>query len=1031
MVCLVSAAWGGTFGKVVPIGGHASDIALDERRGVVYLANFTANRIEVISISDYSRKTPIRVPRQPGSIALSPDARYMVVTHFGKWDATFTIKPSVTILDLDTNQSRNIDLGDNPLTVAFGGGSRALLVTEGTVAAAGRFLLLDPASGSLEVLAPALVGADQLPVPFATFPPEIIKASGGVSGDNRWIIGMASAQQAEQALTVQYRYNVQTRQLSVIFITSAPPLGPRVVSVNQDASMSLLGWALFSQEFILMAQFPYPRGEFQVGSHAFDWSRNLIYGQIPEAVETEAPPDGNDGETPPEEPVEQPLGPAVLQIFDSDNLTVRERISLPENLAGKSILSRDMQYMYSVSDSGLMVLPVGLINQSPRVTALQEDVLFRAGFCDNRLMTQEIDIVDPGGGATDFTLSTDTPGVTISPASGTTPARVKVTVDPIVFQNNKGTVVASLNLQSNLAVNIPMPVRVLINTREPEQRGTIVNVPGKIVDLLADPVRNRFYVIRQDKNQVLVFDGAGYNLIATLRTGNTPVSMAMTRDNRFLIVGNDNSQIANVYDLDLLQPSNFIVFPFGHYPRVIAASSKAILATTRGVGESAGCPPGPGVNTIDQIHFDNRTATTLPSLGIYCNSIDVGTVLTATPSGSLILGASPDGTVMLYEADGDTFVASRQDFTDLGGALGTLTDEIFAVDNNVLNWSLVPVLALDTSTGASSGVGFADGLGLRTTATSPFAPGTIQRFDILKGTSIRPTRMVEAPLVSAAIETLPIGQIGQTILPFLRTLAPLPNRSAIISLTTSGLTVLPWDFDAAVAKPDIQSVVNSADGSPLVAPGGLISVLGNDLSQVTAANNQIPVPTILGDVCLTVNDVLAPLFLVSPGKVNAQLPFEVGGSANMILRTPGGTSNVFQFPVLESAPAIFRTGTAGPNTGLPTIVRAKNNELVTPSNPIHGEDVIIIYLTGLGHTAPAVDTGAAAPSDPLALVLTKPSITLGGEPLSIQYAGLVPGQVGVYQINAFVPFWVKTGMEVPLELSAGTQKVSLNVRVVQ
>jgi hypothetical protein len=275
-----------------------------------------------------------------------------------------------------------------------------------------------------------------------------------------------------------------------------------------------------------------------------------------------------------------------------------------------------MQYMYSVSDSGLMVLPVGLINQSPRVTALQEDVLFRAGFCDNRLMTQEIDIVDPGGGATDFTLSTDTAGVTIAPASGTTPARVKVTVDPIVFQNNKGTVVASLNLQSTSAVNIPMPVRVLINTREPEQRGTIVNVPGKLVDLLADPVRNRFYVIRQDKNQVLVFDGAGYNLIATLRTGNTPVSMAMTRDNRFLIVGNDNSQIANVYDLDLLQPSNFIVFPFGHYPRVIAASSKAILATSRGVGQSAGCPPGPGLHTIDQIHFDSRTATTLPSLGI-------------------------------------------------------------------------------------------------------------------------------------------------------------------------------------------------------------------------------------------------------------------------------------------------------------------------------------------------------------------------------------------------------------------------------
>ncbi len=47
---LAAAAWGGTLGRVVPIGGHASDLALDEARGVVYVANFTANRIDVISL---------------------------------------------------------------------------------------------------------------------------------------------------------------------------------------------------------------------------------------------------------------------------------------------------------------------------------------------------------------------------------------------------------------------------------------------------------------------------------------------------------------------------------------------------------------------------------------------------------------------------------------------------------------------------------------------------------------------------------------------------------------------------------------------------------------------------------------------------------------------------------------------------------------------------------------------------------------------------------------------------------------------
>ena len=42
-----AASWAATLGTVVPIRGHVSDIALDEGRGVVYAANFTANRIEI------------------------------------------------------------------------------------------------------------------------------------------------------------------------------------------------------------------------------------------------------------------------------------------------------------------------------------------------------------------------------------------------------------------------------------------------------------------------------------------------------------------------------------------------------------------------------------------------------------------------------------------------------------------------------------------------------------------------------------------------------------------------------------------------------------------------------------------------------------------------------------------------------------------------------------------------------------------------------------------------------------------------
>ena len=78
----IASAAGATFGEAVAIGGHASDIALDEARGVLYIANFTANRIDVMSLDDRSVQTSMNVTGQPSSLALSPDGRHLVVTHF-------------------------------------------------------------------------------------------------------------------------------------------------------------------------------------------------------------------------------------------------------------------------------------------------------------------------------------------------------------------------------------------------------------------------------------------------------------------------------------------------------------------------------------------------------------------------------------------------------------------------------------------------------------------------------------------------------------------------------------------------------------------------------------------------------------------------------------------------------------------------------------------------------------------------------------------------------------------------------------
>lgn len=265
---------------------------------------------------------------------------------------------------------------------------------------------------------------------------------------------------------------------------------------------------------------------------------------------------------------------------------------------------------------------------------------------------------------------------------------------------------------------------------------------------------------------------------------------------------------------------------------------------------------------------------------------------------------------------------------------------------------------------------------------------------------------------------------------FTRTIAPLANRSAIVNLTTSGFTVLPWAYDVAVAAPRIERVVNAADQGGAVAPGALVSIFGRDLSPLNQASQQMPLPTALGESCLTVNGVPVPVVFVSPTQINGQIPFQVDGNVQMVLRTPGGVSDNFNLTILPTAPGIFRNGVAGSVTDLPAVFRNANGLLVTGSNPIHRGDTISIYLTGLGRTSPSVEAGVPAPGDPLASVIVPPAVAIGNVEIPVEFAGLVPGSVGVYQINARVTHIVPIGLEQILTVRQGSGATSISVRVV-
>jgi len=125
------------------------------------------------------------------------------------------------------------------------------------------------------------------------------------------------------------------------------------------------------------------------------------------------------------------------------------------------------------------------------------------------------------------------------------------------------------------------------------------------------------------------------------------------------------------------------------------------------------------------------------------------------------------------------------------------------------------------------------------------------------------------------------------------------------------------------------------------------------------------------------------------------------------------------------------SASAGPVDNLPTVMRADNGLLITPSDPVHRGDTLVLYLTGMGQVSPAVGNGLPGPANPLAVALAPPAVFLGDVSLPVLYAGLAPGEVGVYQINVQIPTSAPQGLSVPLTIGQGDGTNTLSLRVVQ
>lgn len=216
----------------------------------------------------------------------------------------------------------------------------------------------------------------------------------------------------------------------------------------------------------------------------------------------------------------------------------------------------------------------------------------------------------------------------------------------------------------------------------------------------------------------------------------------------------------------------------------------------------------------------------------------------------------------------------------------------------------------------------------------------------------------------------------------------------------------------------VGSAANFVAYSPL-APGGIVSIYGDRLADDTASNPGVPLPTQLVNTQVFIGGQSVPLFYVSKTQVNALVPFELNPNTRQQVLVQNGPTYSQPVPV-DVGPAQPAAFLAGGNTIAVAYRGTQPGFLVSPSNPARAGDVLVIYCAGLGVTDQPVADGAASPSSPVANTQNPATVTIGGKSAQVQFAGLSPQFVGLYQINAVVPGGTGSG-SVPLQITVAGQ----------
>jgi uncharacterized protein (TIGR03437 family) len=229
----------------------------------------------------------------------------------------------------------------------------------------------------------------------------------------------------------------------------------------------------------------------------------------------------------------------------------------------------------------------------------------------------------------------------------------------------------------------------------------------------------------------------------------------------------------------------------------------------------------------------------------------------------------------------------------------------------------------------------------------------------------------------------------------------------------AALALGPWlaDTSGTAGAPtySADSIANSAASvAGFYAPDSFISIYGQNLSYVVKPistddirGGQLPTALAGTGVRVLINQIPGNIYYVSPNQVNVLIPPSlIAGPAVVQLINDGLAGPPITITLSAAAPVLFQSDATT------VIATHGNGPLVTAAQPSERGEIVVLYATGLGLTAPAAIANQVPQSAAWISDRADFRVLLNGmdvDPKYVQYAGVTPGFAGLFQINLQLP----------------------------